>query len=368
MKPRLVILVSFILIFSSCEEKLDEKYKSLPNGLYADVQTENGDIITNLDFINAPITTANFVSLSEGTNNRVVDSLKGKPFYDGLTFHRVISKANGNNKDFIIQGGCPFGTGAGNAGYKFIDEFPRDSIGELILKHNTPGVLSMANFSGPSTNGSQFFITMVPAPHLDGKRTVFGKVIEGQEVVDSMKQGTVINKVKIVRIGKEAKNFNAPKVFNSHFRTSDKVKSKFLKRALKNKSQAEELPSGLKIFFINKGEGEKPGIGSNILIHYAAYFTDGSLLATNYREIAKKHVIYNPEVDKQKGYEPFPSKYSMEAALVQGFKEGLLKMRYGDKVMLFVPSHLAYGKQGRPGVAPNTDLIFEIEMYPKIKK
>lgn len=355
------------LTFFSCEEKLDEKYETLSEGIYADIQLDEGDILLSLEFVKTPITVANFISLAEGTNTRVIDSLKGKPFYNGLTFHRVISKANGDANDFGIQGGDPLANGLGDAGYKFIDEFPRDSLGELMLKHDSPGVVSMAN-SGPRTNGSQFFITITPQQHLNGKHTVFGNVVNGQEVVNRIRAGAKINKVEIVRIGKEAKKFNAVKVFNSQFEKTDKLKLSFLKRFEDNFKTADELPSGLKMHYIEKGNGDKPGIGSDIKIHLSVYFTDGSLLYTNYRDVAKKYGIYDPILDKRDGYEPFPSKYSMEASLIQGFKEGLLKMRYGDKVMLFVPHHLAYGTQGRPGVAPYTDLIFELEMFPKNKE
>ena len=198
MKLKFVIVIVFALnLFSSCEEKLDEKYRALPEGLYADVQLDEGDILLSLEFEKTPITVANFVSLAEGTNTRVVDSLKGKPFYDGLTFHRVISKANGDNNNFMIQGGDPLANSLGGPGYTFLDEFPRDSIGKLLFKLDAPGVLAMAN-SGPNTNGSQFFITMSPQNHLNGKHAVFGKVIEGVDIIDEIRQGDKIEKIEII--------------------------------------------------------------------------------------------------------------------------------------------------------------------------
>jgi cyclophilin family peptidyl-prolyl cis-trans isomerase len=367
MKFKLLLLSVLVLSLFSCEGKLDKKYKTLPEGIYADIQLDEGDILLSLEFEKTPITVANFVSLAEGTSTRVIGSLKGKPFYDGLIFHRVLSKINGSTNDFMVQGGDPLANGLGGPGYTFIDEFSRDSIGKLMLKHDGPGVLSMAN-SGPGTNGSQFFITMTPQQHLNGRHTVFGEVVNGQKIVDNMKVGAKMNTVKIVRIGEKAKEFNAVKTFNNQFKKTGKLKSSFLKKVDKNFKKAKELPSGLKIFYIKKGEGKKPGIGSDILIHYAVYFTDGSLLDTNYKQVAKEYGVYNLEQDKRKGYEPFSSKYSMEASLIQGFKEGLHQMRFGDKTMLFVPHHLAYGTQGKKGIAPNTDLIFELEMYPKNKK
>ena len=351
-----------LILLNSCQVE-DAKYKDLSDGLYVDIQTDNGDILLSLDYENAPITVGNFVSLAEGTNTRVTDSLIDKPFYNGMIFHRVISKANGDSNDFMLQGGDPLRNGTGGPGYKFADEFPADSVGRLMLRHDKPGILSMAN-SGPASNGSQFFITLSPQSHLDGKHSVFGEVVAGQDLVNSTKVNTVMNKVVIVRKGNSAKSFNAFKVFDKQFQEIDVRKEKFLSKMEKYKADAKELSSGLKIYFEKKGDGPKPNVGSSILIHYAAYFTDGELLATNYKDVAEECLKYNPKAS----YEPFPNIYSMEAQLVQGFKEGLQEMYYGDKAILFIPYHLAYGEFGGSGVPPKTDLIFELEMYPASKK
>ncbi len=347
-----------LLFLYSCQVE-DPKYKHLGDGIYADIQTDNGDMLLSLDYKNAPITVGNFVSLAEGTNKRVTDSMKGKPFYDGKIFHRVISKSNGDSNDFMIQGGDPLINGTGGPGYKFADEFAVDSIGKLLLSHHKPGILSMAN-GGPASNGSQFFITLSPQLHLDGKHSVFGEIVKGLDVVNSTKVNTIMNKVVIVRKGSDAENFKAFEVFDAQFLSIEERKEKFLNKIEKFKIEATELPSGLKIYFEKKGEGPKPTIGNSILINYAAYFTDGQLLATNYEDVAKEYLKYNPKVQ----YEPFASVYSMEARLVQGFKEGLQEMYYGDKVMLFIPYHLAYGEYGGSGVPPKTDLYFQLEMYP----
>lgn len=182
--------------------KFDEK--KLASGIYAKFETDSGIFYIQLFYDKAPMTVGNFVALAEGKMPNTAKAL-GVPYFDGLKFHRVISLANGNNQDFMIQGGCPLGTGTGGPGYKFKDEFVPE------LKHEK-GVLSMAN-AGPGTNGSQFFITVTTTPWLDGKHTVFGKVIEGQPIVDRTKQGNIIKKVKIIRVGKDAKKFNALETF-----------------------------------------------------------------------------------------------------------------------------------------------------------
>lgn len=183
-------------------QTVDEK--KLEDGIYAKIYTDNGNILIKLHHDKCPMTVANFVGLAEGNMPNAAKSL-GVPYYDGIKFHRVISKANGDKQDFMIQGGDPQGNGMGGPGYSFKDEFSPD------LKHDK-GTLSMAN-SGPGTNGSQFFITIVETSWLNNKHTVFGKVISGQNIVDSLKQGTIMNKVEIIRKGKEAKNFDAVETF-----------------------------------------------------------------------------------------------------------------------------------------------------------
>jgi cyclophilin family peptidyl-prolyl cis-trans isomerase len=360
---KLVKLIVISLLFVSC---LPAKYADLPDGLYADLETNKGDILLKLEFEVTPITVANFVSLAEGTNPFVTDSLKGKNYYDGTVFHRVIS-------NFMIQGGDPLGTGNGHPGYKFADEFQTNKEGELYLKHNEAGILSMAN-SGPNTNGSQFFITHNATPWLDNLHTVFGHVVKGQAVVDSIVQNDTLKTVKIVKIGSDAKSFKAKRVFSNYYNAvlAKKLENEAkvtaateatMKKINSNLTAATELPSGLKITITETKNGEKPRVGNDINVNYAGYFADGKLFDTNYVEIAKAYDAFNEKRYLNNGYAPFLVVYGPEAPLITGFSEGLQQMKIGDKAMLFIPSHLGYGVQGARGlIPPNTDLVFEVEI------
>ena len=242
MKTKLNLLFIFLLVLSNSyaqkgkkkastakavtTTKAKAKSTTTAEGIFAEFDTSKGKITVQLEYKKTPITVANFVSLAEGTNTIVKADLKGKPFYNGLKFHRVI-------KDFMIQGGDPLGNGSGDPGYKFKDEF-------TDLKHSKGGILSMAN-SGVATNGSQFFITHKDTPWLDGKHTVFGHVTSGMDVVNKIEQNDVINKVTISKIGAEAKKFNASKVFADYYANKgEDDKKQALLEAEKNKKQLEE--------------------------------------------------------------------------------------------------------------------------------
>lgn len=367
MKTLKVLFFIVLVSLYSCGES---KYPELEDGLYAEIITEGGNIVLNLEFELAPATVGNFVSLAEGTNKVVTDSMKGKPFYDGLKFHRVMSAANGDQQDFMIQGGCPLGLGTGDPGYKFADEFPLDSLGNYLLRHSGPGVLSMAN-GGPNSNGSQFFITLTQQPHLDGVHSVFGNVVLGQDVAYRLKKDTEIIEINIIRVGRAAKNFKAYSAFQKLLEKTEileKKKAVLEKEAITNflelKKKALELSPDFKIYFSKKGDGAKPELESSIRIAYAAYFTDGRLLDSNMKDVALKYGVFNANKESKNGYAPFPSTYSMNEQLIQGFKEGLQEMRFGDRAILFIPSHLAWGQQGGRSIPPNTDFIFEVEMFP----
>ena len=283
-----------------------------------------------------------------------------------MKFHRVV-------KDFIIQGGDPRGNGSGGPGYKFEDEFPMDDSGNLLLSHDAPGILSMAN-GGPDMNGSQFFITHKETKFLDGRHTVFGHVVIGQDVVDSIQKDDVINKIEILRIGKNAKKFDAAAEFNNYFKDieerqkeieskKEEAKAKFLEYIEDNKEKATVLPSGLKIISVKKGSGVKPKTGTKVPVYYAGYFTTGDLFDSNIKEVSILYDKYNKVREQRGGYKPSLWPYSPDAQLIQGFREGLQQMNYGDKILVLIPSHLGYGEQGSRGVIPpNTDLIFELEI------
>jgi peptidylprolyl isomerase len=358
----LLILLVALVVTTACEDK----YPDLPEGVYAEFVTNKGTFVAELFNDQTPLTTANFVTLAEGTNEMVDSIYLGKPYYNGLIFHRVI-------KDFMIQGGDPNGDGSGNPGYRFPDEFV-DS-----LKHDRKGLLSMAN-SGPETNGSQFFVTLKETPWLDGKHTVFGEVVIGQEVVDSigttpttkpgdkpvddviMEQVNIIKKgnINIMAFADELK-----KIESEREAKIERLKRMAIDKAVSFvnlKQEAETMESGLQISYQTKGEGPKPKDGDDLLINYSGYFPNGQLFNTNHLEVAELYNAVDQNRKAQGLYSPIISNTN-DSRLIPGFREALQNMRIGDKVTVFIPSHLGYGEAGnRPFIPPNADLIFELEM------
>ncbi|MGC6524679.1 MAG: peptidylprolyl isomerase [Flavobacteriaceae bacterium] len=377
-----VLGLIFLLSTLSCQNK----YPELGNGLFAEFATTKDTIIVELFYEKTPLTVANFVGLAEGTHPKLADSLQGIPFYNGTIFHRVIN-------EFMIQGGDPSGTGMGKPGFTFGDEF------DETLKHDKPGVLSMAN-SGPATNGSQFFITEVPTPWLDNKHSIFGQVVKGQEVVDSISNVQVMpgsNKpledirilsLNIIRQGFGAKRFNAAKTWNREFPLLEEKRLKKIEEAKQEaerqkkiaeekmetaaaeilpiledyKSKATTSDSGLLSYTIKEGTGEKPKQGQSVKLYYQGYFTDGKLFGTNVKDIDIKCGTYDEKKEQRGFYNLMPMQISADAQMIPGFKEGVFNMKKGDKTFLYLPSHLAYGEAGRGPIAPNSDLIFIIEM------
>jgi len=345
---------SFLVFFGSCtrqqagaanqpaaglqrmEADLTAANVALGNGLFARISTNRGDIVVSLEFQRTPLTVINFVALAEGT----MDAAQGRPFYDGLVFHRVIA-------DFMIQGGCPQGTGTGGPNYRFPDEIVPE------LRHDGPGVLSMAN-AGPGTNGSQFFITHVPTPWLDGRHTVFGRVVEGQNVVDSIQQGDRINTVRIIRNGALANQFRADQeAFDTVLRemTAAAAERSRLQREA-DLAQIQErypnatlTPSGVRFIVEQEGTGIRPAAGQIVQVNYVGSFLSG--------EVFDSSDFHGRPLEFQAGI----------GRVIRGWDEMVIDMRVGERRTAIIPPELAYGEQGAGDVIPpNSFLVFEMEL------
>lgn len=305
----------------------------MDNGIYAKFTTPKGDILVNLEYEKTPGTVGNFVALAEGNLENSAKP-QGTPYYNGLKFHRVIA-------DFMIQGGCPQGTGTGNPGYKFDDEIHPE------LKHDAPGKLSMAN-AGPGTNGSQFFITHVATPWLDGKHTVFGSVIEGQDVVDAVEQEDTMD-VEIIRVGEVAEKWNAVEAFRTFEGAREKreAEAKAKQKELLDSVAAgyDETPSGLRYKILQNGDGKQATKGAMVSVHYKGQLLDGTVFDSSYKR--KQPIDFAIGVGQ----------------VIPGWDEGIQLLKVGDKARLVIPSDLAYGAQGAGGVIPpNATLIFDVEL------
>ena len=306
----------------------------MEDGIYAQFNTAKGQILTKLHYEKTPGTVGNFVGLAEGT---LANQVKGEnePYYNGLSFHRVIP-------DFMIQGGCPHGSGTGDPGYKFDDEFHPD------LKHSGPGVLSMAN-AGPGTNGSQFFITHGATPWLDNKHTVFGLVTEGQDVVDSIEQGDAIKEVKIIRVGNEAEQWSAVDAFNAFKDEREKREEAARKESEKVLNEVsegfEKTASGLRYKILNAGKGNQPKAGDRVTVHYEGSLLNGQVFDSSYQR-------------------KDPISFAIGTGqVIPGWDEGIGLLREGDKARLVIPPDLAYGSTGAGGVIPpNAVLLFDVEL------
>ena len=360
-------------------------------GIFVEMTTNKGVILLQLEYKKTPITVANFVTLIEGTNPQVSEAFKGKPFYNGLKFHRVIAS-------FMIQGGDPQGNGSGGPGYAFKDEF------DPTLIHDKGGILSMAN-SGPKTNGSQFFITHKETSWLNNKHSVFGHVVTGMDVVNAIAQNDIIEKVIVKRVGADAKKFDAVKVFSDYFanKAEDDKKQALIdaenkkkqdiidaenkkKQALLDaeakrvyvekygtvlaakvtalqgiKAKATKTASGLEYVITEKGTGTKPEAGKDVAIKYAGFLEDGTLFDTSIEDVAKLFGKFDQNRANANAYVPIQAKAG-QYQFIQGFAEGLNLLNIGDKATLFIPSNLAYGERGAGNVIPpNSNIIFEIE-------
>ncbi len=303
------------------------------DGVYAVINTKKGDIVLALEYKKTPLTVSNFVALAEGT-------MTGKAFYDGLKFHRVIP-------DFMVQGGDPQGTGSGGPGYQFADEI------DPSLKHTGPGILSMAN-AGPGTNGSQFFITHVKTDWLDGKHTVFGHVIAGQDVVNKIAGGDLMDSVTIVRQGTEAQAFKPTKATFQALQAGAKERAEAAAKAAAAEAEKKlagliegftKKPSGLYFKVTKPGSGAQPKKGQTILAHYEGRLVDGKVFDSS---IARKQ----------------PLEFAVGVGqVIPGWDEGLMDMKVGEKRTLVIPPNLGYGARGAGGVIPpNAWLVFDVEL------
>ena len=306
----------------------------MKEGLFAIINTSKGVIKIKLEFEKTPGTVGNFVGLSNG---EIENSIKpiGTPYYDGLKFHRVIN-------EFMIQGGCPTGTGTGDPGYKFDDEFHND------LKHDKAGVLSMAN-SGPSTNGSQFFITHIETPWLDNKHTVFGHVVDGMDIVNSIVQDDKIISVEINPVGDKANSFDPVKAFENFNKSKahriKEQKEKQLKLLNDLSKGYSKTSSGLLYKFEVENKSKNANSGNKVKVHYKGMLLDGTVFDSSFKR--------NEPIEFTLGV----------GQVIRGWDEGISLLSVGDKASFIIPSELAYGEAGAGGVIPpNATLVFEVEL------
>ncbi len=338
-----LLLITALFVFSGQPASSQEtKEKKMKDGLYAKIITNRGDILLKLNYDKTPLTVINFVGLAEGTlTYGGAEKPTGTKFYDGLKFHRVI-------KDFMVQGGCPLGTGTGGPGYTFADEF------DSSLKFTGPGVLAMAN-AGPGTNGSQFFITHVATPHLNNKHTIFGHVVEGQDIVDTIQQNDTLEKVEIIRVGNKAEQFKTDQaafesaqtgIEGAKQSTDNDEQEKIIKMIKQKWPEAHFSHTGMYWVVTKEGTGEKPKAGNTISAHYT-----GRLLSNN-----KK---FDSSHDRGE-----PLKFEVGVGrVIKGWDQALLNMKRGEKRTLIIPPKLAYGEQGAGGVIPpNAWLVFDVEL------
>ena len=368
----ILILTLLNILMVSCQDK----HSDLEDGLYAEFRTSNGTMVAELFYDKTPVTVANFVALAEGDHPDVQEVFKGKPYYNEMIFHRVMDK-------FMIQGGDPLKNGMGGPGYMFMDEI-------TDIKHDKPGILSMAN-SGPATNGSQFFITEVPTPWLDGKHTVFGQLVKGIDVQDSIsnvKTGignrpitdVIIKELNIIRKGSEALAFDAPITWGN----KDEIeKQSKIQEELKMKEEAKKMDSlakinlikldeydkksikrksGVRIHVIKQGKGIKPKDGNVVKLYADGYLRNGVLFWSNNIDVNKRHGSYDEDKEAKGLYNPMEMELNPDMQLIAGFKEAVYTMNVGDIIYCFIPYNLGYGSSPNGPIPANSDLCFIIHM------
>ena len=311
--------------------------------ILAHIKTNKGEIVCDLEFEKTPLTVASFLGLAEGKIKNDAKAM-GKPFFDGLTFHRVMS-------DFMIQGGDPMGTGQGGPGYNFVDEF------DQLLQFNGAGVLAMAN-AGPNSNGSQFFITHKETPWLTGKHTIFGHVTQGQDVVNKIAQGDIIQSITFERKGEKATAFDEVAVFNSKMKDALKAAAEAKKGGNTSPDDVPEFEKWVKTNFpkakkngamyileTKHGNGKTPTKGQMVSVHYTGTLING-----------KK---FDSSLDRGT---PFEFNVGM-GRVIQGWDVAFGILTVGTKAKLLIPYTWGYGPQGSPPAIPaNATLIFDVEL------
>lgn len=323
--------------------KADAQNQNLGEGLFARITTNRGEIVVRLEYEKTPLTVCNFVALAEGNMN----ASRGKRYYDGLNFHRVISRANGDGSDFMIQGGCPQGNGMGGPGYRFPDEI------DPSLKHDKPGILSMAN-AGPGTNGSQFFITIVPTPHLDGRHTVFGHVVQGQNIVNTTMQGDKIERITIIRNGQNASAFKADQenfdrllgqISQANQNRFQAQRQEIIAKINADYPNAQMTSSGIRYIIQRQGSGDKPAAGRTVRVNYVGRLLNGTVF----------------DDSSLRGQ---PIEFAVGTGrVIEGWDETVMDMRLGEKRLVVIPPELAYGDREVGGIIPaNSFLVFEMEL------
>ncbi|WP_413084037.1 peptidylprolyl isomerase [Treponema sp.] len=333
-----VILLALVVLSTGCAQSKGKKMKAIEGkeGLFANISTSKGDILVELYYKEAPLTVTNFVGLAEGT----LDATKGKKFYEGLKFHRVIA-------DFMIQGGDPQGTGAGGPGYKFPDE----PVNGLVF--DKPGKLAMAN-AGPGTNGSQFFITHVPTDWLNYKHTIFGAVVDGesQKVVNTVAQGDEIKSITIIRQGAEAEKFTATQAdFDKLVPVAKDAVKKFKEAQIAEVIKGcEKTSNGVYFQIVKEGSGNAIGNGKKVTCEYQGYLPDGQIF-----DASKK---FHPQ-----GHEPL--EFVVGAGqMIPGFDQMVSQMKVGETRKMVIPPELAYGSRGIPqaGIPGDSYICFDVTL------
>ncbi len=332
------ILLALVVLSTGCAQSKGKKMKAIEGkeGLFANISTSKGDILVELYYKEAPLTVTNFVGLAEGT----LDATKGKKFYEGLKFHRVIA-------DFMIQGGDPQGTGAGGPGYKFPDE----PVNGLVF--DKPGKLAMAN-AGPGTNGSQFFITHVPTDWLNYKHTIFGAVVDGesQKVVNTVAQGDEIKSITIIRQGAEAEKFTATQAdFDKLVPVAKDAVKKFKEAQIAEVIKGcEKTSNGVYFQIVKEGSGNAIGNGKKVTCEYQGYLPDGQIF-----DASKK---FHPQ-----GHEPL--EFVVGAGqMIPGFDQMVSQMKVGETRKMVIPPELAYGSRGIPqaGIPGDSYICFDVTL------